>query len=304
MRLSSRILLIVLLLPLGFLFNNCSGQKSGALVLQSTDLASEGDPTFLAGKTSYTMNCAVCHGDIANSSKLGRTAADINSAIDNQPQMKFLGALSDTEISQIAYALNLTQNNPIDDKPSTTQYQALAINRQMLVSNLKEIFTVDTGQDTSDAAINTVINNLVDSHPEAFGGNCSRHDNNCVKVCGPREDPTCMGVYDVLVNASPTPYESVISQAYLTQTCEQILNVDKSIQTVISKSGVTQIVAPNFTDVSAVMRFINRDKPVDSTSVNALIDLGNQSRFNGYSILDQWRFVLLPLCLSTAGELL
>lgn len=305
-KLFSRILLILLLSPLTFMFNNCS-KSSGALVLQSTDFASQdpqSDAQLIAGKTLYTTNCSSCHGDFANSTKLGKAASDISSAIATQPQMSFLSHLTPTEIGQIAYALEALSQAPPPEDTSTAQYLGLSVNRSMLKSNLQEIFVTDGTPDASDTAINTSIQNLVNGRPEAFGGNCSRNDPGCIASCGTSGDSTCVGLYDVITNASPTPAVNVVTQGYLEQVCEQILSVDKATQTALSKAGVVSMVAPNATDVTTVFRFFNREKPVDTASVNALIDVSDQARQKGYSVLDQWRFLLLPLCASTSGQML
>lgn len=64
------------------------------------------------------------------------------------------------------------------------------------------------------------------------------------------------------------------------------------------------MVAPNSNDVTTVVRFFHRDKPSDMASVNALEQVGDQARLKNYSVLDQWRFLLLPLCISSANEIL
>ncbi len=65
------------------------------------------DPTQPADGTAlYTSECAGCHGTLANTNKPGRTATDIQSAIDqNVGNMGFLSTLTTEEVQAIADAL-------------------------------------------------------------------------------------------------------------------------------------------------------------------------------------------------------
>jgi cytochrome c5 len=57
------------------------------------------------GEQLYTTYCSSCHGDLANSTKKGRTAAQITSAIQLQPPMSSLNTLTQDQIEAIADAL-------------------------------------------------------------------------------------------------------------------------------------------------------------------------------------------------------
>ncbi len=62
----------------------------------------------LDGVSLYAANCAGCHGALATSSKRGRTAAQIQAAIDgNVGGMGFLSTLTPAQVQAIADVLNL-----------------------------------------------------------------------------------------------------------------------------------------------------------------------------------------------------
>ncbi|MFS4459728.1 DUF1592 domain-containing protein [Bdellovibrio sp. HCB2-146] len=59
---------------------------------------------ILDGKVLYANNCSSCHGALATSTKINRTAQQISSAITSQPQMNAI-RLSTEQIAAIAQAL-------------------------------------------------------------------------------------------------------------------------------------------------------------------------------------------------------
>jgi len=67
------------------------------------------------GPTLYANNCAACHGPLATSSKLNRSASQIQGAIDaNIGNMGYLGILTPTEVQSIADALVSATSPPTD----------------------------------------------------------------------------------------------------------------------------------------------------------------------------------------------
>jgi len=63
--------------------------------------------SVLDGVALYASNCASCHGPLATSTKLGRTAAQIQSAITNNVGgMGFLSSLTPAQVQAIADVLN------------------------------------------------------------------------------------------------------------------------------------------------------------------------------------------------------
>lgn len=57
------------------------------------------------GAALYTTYCAGCHGALASSTKIGRTAAQIQSAIDTVSAMQSLSSLTSSQVQAIATAL-------------------------------------------------------------------------------------------------------------------------------------------------------------------------------------------------------
>ncbi len=71
--------------------------------------------TPLDGAALYSTNCAGCHGTLANTTKPGRTAAQIQTAINNNVgNMGFLSTLTAAEIQAIADALPAAPTTPLD----------------------------------------------------------------------------------------------------------------------------------------------------------------------------------------------
>jgi len=85
--------------------------------------ASQGSSTPLDGSALYANNCSDCHGALASSSKSGRTASQIQSAIQNVGSMSFLSSLTTEEIQAIADALQAAPVvNPGTPPDGTTLY--------------------------------------------------------------------------------------------------------------------------------------------------------------------------------------
>ncbi len=71
-------------------------------------------PATPDGPTLYADNCAGCHGSLANSSKAGRTAAQIQAAINNNTGgMGYLSTLNSAEVQAIAAALPAPPPPPV-----------------------------------------------------------------------------------------------------------------------------------------------------------------------------------------------
>ena len=67
----------------------------------------------LSGAQLYANNCSGCHNPLESSTKLGRTASQITTAIQSQQQMNFLTSmLSSTQIQAIADVLNVSTPPP------------------------------------------------------------------------------------------------------------------------------------------------------------------------------------------------
>jgi len=98
-----------------FLYNNCSPMKvvkfDASSLANGSVLPLPESSDVAQGKILYQANCAGCHGALDSSTKLGRAAGTISSAIQTVPQMVGLKFLSDDDIKKIAAALTPAGNN-------------------------------------------------------------------------------------------------------------------------------------------------------------------------------------------------
>ena len=288
--------LLLLMLP----FSNCQ-QFEGA--------HEEGDLSFLSedpvpsGIILYTNNCASCHNPIASSNKMYSTAADITEAIANNGTMKTissLAALSETEIDLIALALN-PDREEVADVPSDVS--PVVGNRDMVQSNLIEVFATsyvfnDLGAVTgSSVSANTVaiIDRNISTRPEAFGGYCSRYDSGgeCQKAD---------------LEAQPLPVRSAISQGYLIKTCEEILQTNQPLIAALVNSRVMATAASDYpainaTSVEKFIHYYSRGRPVSDAAIKSSLDVAADAQSRGLPRADQWRFLILPICV-LSGDLL
>lgn len=310
-----KVLILSVTLSIVVSYNACEAPFQAIDTLEST--SSELDPPSgqpemgneelgYPGIKLYATNCSQCHGPLETSKKRGAKADDIQKAITTRSAMSFLSKLTTTEINQIAYVLNndVETRAPADDtKP--TQFKVLVKNRHMLKEQFKEFFVVDTGGDTTDANITTIIENLIGVKSEAFGGHCSRYDAGCMKTnCGAAGDGACVGELAGHISASQTPVLSAISMGLLARTCEEILAIDKAVNTVLTKSGLSVSTAIDSTSITKLINYFNRGDTVSTDIVSKLIEQNAISKQKGYSTTDQWRFIILPICTSTGSLLL
>jgi mono/diheme cytochrome c family protein len=83
-----------------------------AAALGSTSPSTPPSSTPSDGAVLYASWCGSCHGSLATSSKRGRTASQIQSAISSVSQMRSLSSLTATQVQSIATALGTTSTTP------------------------------------------------------------------------------------------------------------------------------------------------------------------------------------------------
>lgn len=294
-------------------FNNCSfnqpfGSAEMELGSNSEPPPPDGDTDRIAGEKLYAANCSSCHGAIEVSTKKGRTADQITAAIATQGQMKFLSFLSADDIAKIALALSDSGNGGGDQPRMASNAEVRIGNRFMVYSNLKEIFVADV-QDAIDKTILSSLDANIKDHAEAWGGSCTRYDAGCAqKICGVKGSDPCEADLAVKMTATNTPTGSVLRKGYSTRTCEEVLSIDKAVMTALSKSGLKTETQPNplpnSANISVFMDFYHMGKPTSQTSLDELTKVVTAAQQKGMSTLDQWRFVMLPICESTMADLL
>lgn len=254
-----------------------------------------------AGQKLYSNNCAICHGALPNSNRLGKTANDIIHGIQTVPAMAFLSTLTSEQIADIALALNPSLIT--GDPNSGVSVRIIISNRYQLAAQLKQLFVSSVNPDSNDTQIQTAIDNLITNHPEGFGGNCTRNDPGCVpNPCA--QSTSCAGKLSTSQNAEINPSASAIRKGYLIQSCEQILSVDKAISNLAVQATVDITKLPDTTSVSHLSAFIYRNRPQDSGSVTQLLTLANTLQAAGMNSVDQWRMLMLALCQSSSIDLL
>lgn len=81
-------------------------------------------PTALDGRMLYTNNCSSCHGAIDTSVKRGKTASQIQDAINTVGAMSALRSLSAAEVGAIAGALAVPTNVTVTAEMAASKYFA------------------------------------------------------------------------------------------------------------------------------------------------------------------------------------
>jgi uncharacterized protein (TIGR03382 family) len=104
--------------------NSCHGTHSWGAAGTVT-LPPPPPTTTTDGAALYTANCAGCHGALASSTKKGRTAAQIQAAINaNTGGMGSLSSLTSTQVQAIATALAGTTTPPPTSTDGASLYAA------------------------------------------------------------------------------------------------------------------------------------------------------------------------------------
>lgn len=192
----------------------------------------------------------------------------------------------------------------IAGKFESTSSSLVVANRYFIQSNLKEIFVSDIDADASDVQISQIIDKYVLDKPEAFGGNCSRYDLNCVEACGAYPSSICLTKQQIHVTAKPNPVYSSISKGYKIQVCEEILSIEKAGQTALLKSGLDLNAPIHLQNIANLYSFMTQYRPYDDFSIQQLLNVSLTGQQAQMSNLDQWRFIMLAICVSTQSDLL
>lgn len=315
------IFLVMVILMLPIIFNACTGNynstfltnfSSTTLIDSSTDIGSITSP-IEKGQLLYANNCVGCHGNIEISTQNKATSEKIQQAILNQQPMKYLSFLTPNEVDLISMALNGTSTTPPAPNVASkvTNFKPTITNRYLLASSLQEIFIADQNKDSNDTAIDSIIFKMILQKPEAFEGNCNRNDSNClvddskkVIICGAGVSADCTSQMLSRSTANMNPTSSPIRKGYMIRVCEDILAIDKSVQTALIKSELTQASPVSTANILLLMKFFYSDRMTDSAVANELLKISVEAQSKGLSSLEQWRFIMLPLCISPMNDLI
>ncbi|MBX3020225.1 MAG: hypothetical protein KF799_01000 [Bdellovibrionales bacterium] len=281
-------------------FSNGDGTKT--IVLSQTDAA--GNTANVSrdftrttpaadGSMLYASNCAICHGALATSTKKNRTAVQITAAIGGVSSMSSLSFLSANEITAIATAL-MGGSQPPPPPPvgaAASQYELALGTRTYMESTMNELFV--SGSTADDTKIQGISNSMMFNKVVANGGPCLGYDSSCNSA----ERDTAP-----LALASPTG--NTMRKGYGTRTCEQILEIDKAVSNVLGKAGLTSASALNTTNLQTLFQTFHPGRSAPDTVLSSLVTVASQAASKGYTALDQWRFVALPLCISSTLDIL
>ena len=180
------------------------------------------------GPTLYSDYCAICHGPLAASSKLNRSASQIQGAIDaNIGNMGYLGILTPTEVQSIADAL-VSATSPPTDGPTLYANNCAACHGPLATSSkLNRSASQIQGAIDTDAGgmsylsvltpteVQAIADALVSGTPPTTGNEL--YDAYCLACHGPRgtgglyEDVTGEDAGDITRAIAEEPLMNAIS---------------------------------------------------------------------------------------------
>lgn len=165
-----KFLSLLFVISLAVVFQNCvpafRAMDSSSVVFSSN------------GTVLYENNCMSCHSDLANSTKINRTPAQISSALTTVPQMSFLqGLLSPENLRAISAVLERqSDENPFvcsnDKTPSVDTLRRLS--RDEYINTLVDLFagSISMGE----------IQNQINQFPAEVGDNGNPFDRGVTTV--------------------------------------------------------------------------------------------------------------------------
>lgn len=293
-----KIILILSIFITVLVFQNCSDIATSFDVPSiDGDIGPKGDdgkkePKLkLDGIKLYTQHCASCHNPFDSSTKTDRSFEQISGAITSQIQMQFLAGLSTAEVQAITDVLNgiipveyiLPPNNVINESPPTK-------NRVLMASTLAEIFLDPTNPDQD--SVDDITNYIALKVP-AFGYPCTRYD----AVC-----PQGNNIINYTTPISPT--SNSLRKGYTNKVCNLLTSRVINVTAVIQKASIVFTDPVNDTTVRKVHEVFYPGITADQAVIDSLINIATEAQSNGMHIVDQWQFVLLPLCLSSSLDLI
>lgn len=171
------------------------------------------------------------------------------------------------------------------------EYMPTIGTRFYVQSLLNDVFVPDENPTAADTANLTSINNLVGNNVEAFGQSCSRYD-----TCKSRE-----ANIETLMSASMNSSGDPIRFGYQTRVCEEVLsNSDRALIVALGKISLNIDSPRNSQNVTALLNHFLKSKPLPQTVVANLVQVGTAAQSMGMNPSDQWRFIMLAICRSTA----
>jgi mono/diheme cytochrome c family protein len=272
---------------------------TGEPLSEPTD-PSEDDSELAQGQFLYAVNCSSCHGTLANSRKRDTTTQALQAALNpatGVTQMRGLG-LTPEQISLVVLALNSPP--PDDGETITVENSIVNIGTATYVASVfSEVFlpndpTSYTGEDNlikskiTENILGLRSNNtFIPGRIRNFGGRCDRFEDLC----------------QAEAQAAPQrPAPSTIRTGIIIRTCDDILSVNRAVDTITSKIGKTSTSALDAQGTKDLYNlfFPGRELPQYLADV-----ISNYSRgLSGLTPQDHWRFQAHLFCASGDWEAL
>lgn len=145
-KLHFQILVLGVLVATAPFFQNCSGRLFSEGALTAGDFASVDPQKLFEGQKLYAANCALCHGDVNDSDKRGRSASQIRAAMGSVTNMLSL-RLTDAEVEAVALALrsNFSGMAMCQSPADVGRVVAHRLNRRELNNSLRDLFGFSAG---------------------------------------------------------------------------------------------------------------------------------------------------------------
>lgn len=270
----------------GILFSAGDGTKN--IMISQTDLAGNvGSSTraflrqnpLLTGQQLYALHCAGCHQSLANSSKKNRSASQIQAAITaNIGGMGSLAnVLNSNQIDLIALALVEAQVAPSSD------YRMPVANANHIFSAMADLMLPASTDASFQSMANTLVALTLGQRP-VQGGPCTRYDTDCT-------NPN-------FIFAQMNPYSGPMRSGFIIRACEEVLQFDQAVNTVLSKVGLNVNSVADDTNVARVYDLFFVGAPVSSAVISDLRAIHQSAVAQGRGNLVAWRFIMVPLCTS------
>ncbi len=260
------------------------------------------------GKALYVANCLGCHGTHdptttppTLSERVNVSATQITTAIAQVGTMKSIASLKTLTAEQIAAISTYLEYTP------PTPPQALATNtvplgtRTHTASSFRSIFGPVEAPSAVDNLVATTINSLLQNQISALGRPCNRYDNDGISTT-----LTCPEGQLSTINslAQMLPSTNVLRKGYTTRACNEILARDRAVVNALARASLTVAAPVNSSNVRALFDLFTPGIAPPASVLNSLVGVGADARDNGLTAVDQWRFVIYPLCVSPLLDLL
>ncbi|HEX4925992.1 MAG TPA: hypothetical protein VFV50_18005, partial [Bdellovibrionales bacterium] len=173
-------------------------------------------------------------------------------------------------------------------------------NREFVTSQFNDIFTTEP-LSADETRVRTIVSTLVTNQFVAFGGPCDRYDRAC-----PGFVPGLFGfdTHGVRANASMIATPNVLRRGYIMRTCEEILAIDAAVTNALAAASLTASSNRDTSNIGLLADVFMPGRPPSAQASAALLSVAEAGAANGFSALDQWRFVMLSLCEASFFEML